>query len=141
MSEPKKSATRVGARKQAGFALTSELVLLSTVSVLGLTVGLVSLRDAVTAELNDVAGAIGALNQSYAFDGILNDQGTAQLDGSLWVDGADALGGDGLMWTYVTPAIDEATTLPASVGALPSTGASSDAADLEDRGGSFYPEP
>ena len=57
-------------RRQAGFIMTSELILLVTIMVVGMIVGLVTMRDAATAEMEDVAEAIGQLDQSYAFNGL-----------------------------------------------------------------------
>jgi hypothetical protein len=54
---------------EAGFVITSELLLIVTILVIGLIVGLVVVRDAVVQELGDVAAAIGALDQSYQFNG------------------------------------------------------------------------
>ncbi len=52
-------------RDENGFVITAELVLISTVLVLGLVAGLSAIKTAVAGELTDVAGAIGSLNQSY----------------------------------------------------------------------------
>lgn len=54
---------------ETGFLITSELVLISTLGVIGLTAGMVCVRDAVSAELIDVSDAIGSLNQSYCYTG------------------------------------------------------------------------
>lgn len=54
---------------ETGFIVTSELVLISTVGIIGLTAGLACLRDSVVGELNDVADAVGSLNQSYCYTG------------------------------------------------------------------------
>lgn len=54
---------------ETGFIISSELVLIATVGVLGLTVGLACVRDAMAGELTDVADAIGNLNQSYSYSG------------------------------------------------------------------------
>jgi len=62
-------------KKQAGFIVSAELLLIATILVIGLIVGMVAVRDAVVAEYGDVAEAIGALDQSYSFEGI-NDTGT-----------------------------------------------------------------
>ena len=86
--------------KQKGFILTSEAVLLSTVMVIGLTAGLVTVRDSMNAELEDVAEAIGALDQSYTFNGITNGQDSAAVAGSAFGDDIDANAGDGVMWSY-----------------------------------------
>jgi Flp pilus assembly pilin Flp len=54
---------------ETGFIVSAELVLIATLLVIGLVVGLSEVQHAVVQELNDVAEAIGALNQSYAFAG------------------------------------------------------------------------
>jgi hypothetical protein len=54
---------------EAGFIVSAELVLVATILVLGMVVGLSQVQHAVVEELNDVAHAIGALNQSYLFTG------------------------------------------------------------------------
>ncbi|MGJ8690545.1 MAG: hypothetical protein ACSHXZ_13610 [Gammaproteobacteria bacterium] len=87
-------------KKQRGFILTSEAVLLSTVMVVGMTTGLVTLRDSMNAELEDVAEAIGSIDQSYSFNGIENDQNSAGIAGSAFGDSIDANAGDGVTWSY-----------------------------------------
>ncbi len=89
------------ARKQGGFILTSELILLVTVMVIGMIVGLVTMRDAATAEMEDVAEAIGQFDQSYAFNGLQNAQNTAALEGSSFIDGVDTNAGDNAVFTYI----------------------------------------
>ena len=54
---------------QAGFIISAELVLISTVGVIGLVTGLTCVRNAVNAELSDVACAITSLDQSYSYTG------------------------------------------------------------------------
>jgi hypothetical protein len=54
---------------QAGFIISAELVLISTVGVIGLVTGLTCLRNAVNDELSDVACAISSLDQSYRYTG------------------------------------------------------------------------
>lgn len=54
---------------EAGFIVSAELVLIATLCVIGLLVGLSQVQHAVVEELNDVAHAIGALNQSFMFTG------------------------------------------------------------------------
>lgn len=54
---------------EAGFIVSAELVLVATLLVIGLIVGLSEVQHAVVAELNDVADAIGSLNQSFCFSG------------------------------------------------------------------------
>lgn len=54
---------------EAGFVISAELVLVSTILVIGLIVGLSEVQHAVVSELNDVADAIGEINQSYCYSG------------------------------------------------------------------------
>jgi len=51
---------------ETGFVATADLILVTTIVVLGTIVGLVTLRDQVLQELGDVATAVGQLNQSYS---------------------------------------------------------------------------
>ena len=53
-----------------GAVISAELVLVLTILVLGMIVGLTSLRDQVVQELADVGAAISQLNQSYSFSAI-----------------------------------------------------------------------
>lgn len=54
---------------EAGFVVSAELVLVATILVIGMIVGLSEVQHAVVAELNDVAEAVGELNQSYSYTG------------------------------------------------------------------------
>ena len=54
---------------EAGFIVSAELVLVATILVIGLIVGLSEVQHAVVSELNDVADAIGELNQCYSYSG------------------------------------------------------------------------
>jgi hypothetical protein len=75
-------------RSEDGFLLSSEALLIGTIAVLGLLVGLVSVRDAVVNELGDFSQAIGLLNQSYNYTGVQDTSGTTQ--GGLLADTTDA---------------------------------------------------
>lgn len=61
---------RMLAADDAGFVVSAELVLVLTIAVLGMVVGLTAVRDAVTMELNDLAHAFGAVNQSFSVSGL-----------------------------------------------------------------------
>ncbi|MEQ8789778.1 MAG: hypothetical protein RIC55_26020 [Pirellulaceae bacterium] len=52
---------------EVGFVVSSDLLILSTIVVLGVIVGLVTFRDQVVQELGDMAGAVGAVNQTYSY--------------------------------------------------------------------------
>jgi|SRR5579872_511842 len=56
-------------KDESGFIVSSELVLIATICVIGLIVGLVEIQWAVVGELNDVGDAIGSLNQGFQFAG------------------------------------------------------------------------
>jgi hypothetical protein len=73
---------------EAGFVVSTELVLVATVLVIGLIVGLTELRNQVVQELGDVAMAIGNINQSYVYDGIMKE-GVGETAGSMFHDYED----------------------------------------------------
>lgn len=54
---------------EAGFIVSTELVLIATLLVIGVIVGMSEVQHAVVSELNDVADGVGSLNQSYKFAG------------------------------------------------------------------------
>lgn len=88
---------------EAGFIVSAELVLISTVLVLGLIVGLSEIQTAVVSELNDVSEAIGSLNQSYSYTGFTKlknfNRGrgfgvAAATAGSIFIDHRDSCDGN-----------------------------------------------
>ena len=121
--------SNLNGKKQQGFVLTSELIILSTSMVAALVIGLSTLRDSVTSELEDVAEAIGSLDQSYVFDGMINAEGTAEISGSGYVDAVDVYAGDGSSFTFVASDFSENAAL---INATPS----GDAATRTAAGGS-----
>ena len=69
-----------------GFVVSAELILISTIAVLGLMVGLVEVRQSVVEELEDVASAIGSLNQGFCMNCLRT--GKSNSNGSqFWDDG------------------------------------------------------
>jgi Flp pilus assembly pilin Flp len=60
---------------EAGFIVSAELILISTIVVLGLIVGLSEVSHGVNQELEDVGSAIGKINQSYAYTGFSGAKG------------------------------------------------------------------
>ena len=72
---------------ECGFVVSAELILVATIAVLGLIVGLAEVRQAVSAELEDVAAAIGSLNQSYCYTGMQTPKGHS--NGAHFQDHAD----------------------------------------------------
>lgn len=72
---------------EAGFVVSSELVLIGTILVLGVVVGLATVRDQVVQELGDLALAISNINQSYSFSGVTGH--TSSTAGSSFDDQTD----------------------------------------------------
>ena len=58
---------------EVGFVISAELVLVLTIAVLGMVVGLTSVRDSINAELVDLSNAFGAVDQSYSVRGSFKD--------------------------------------------------------------------
>ena len=71
-------------KDETGFVITTELILIAVILVIGLIAGLTTLRDQVVQELGDLATAIGAINQSYSFSGVTGH--TSSTAGSLFFD-------------------------------------------------------
>ncbi len=78
---------------EAGFIVSAELILVSTIAVLAMVVGLSEVAHAVNQELEDVASAFGCVNQSYRYSGAAGHYG--QQSGSRYTDGADFCDSDG----------------------------------------------
>jgi Flp pilus assembly pilin Flp len=72
---------------EAGFVVSSELVLIATVMVVGLLAGMTTVRDQVMQELADVADAVSEIDQSYAYTSITGH--TSSTAGSWFDDTGD----------------------------------------------------
>ena len=104
---------------ERGFILTAELVLILTIGVLAMIVGLNGVAKSVTQELNDVSGAIGALDQSYAYRG-MNKSWHAGVVGSAYADRGDACDCSSITSTAAGMKIDNGYQPEcASSGAIP----------------------
>jgi hypothetical protein len=66
--------------EEAGAIISAELMLIGTVLIIGVLVGLKSVRDAVVTELADVAQAFAVANQSFWF---ANSWGNNGMNGAL----------------------------------------------------------
>ena len=73
---------------ETGVILSSEIALVGTVGVLGMVVGLEAVTTSVNSELNDLASAFGAMDQSYNFRSI-SKPGHAWVRGSGFNDRGD----------------------------------------------------
>lgn len=74
-------------REESGFVISSELIFIMTIVVIGLITGLVTVRDQVITELADVADAVSEVDQSYSFAAITATIGS--VAGSTFADAAD----------------------------------------------------
>ena len=74
-------------RDERGFVITAELVLISTVLVLGLVAALSAVKTALAGELSDVAKAVGSVNQSYYTHGFTGHG--SRVYGSSFLDETD----------------------------------------------------
>ncbi|MBM4074414.1 MAG: branched-chain amino acid aminotransferase [Planctomycetes bacterium] len=72
---------------EAGFIVSSELVLIATVGVLALVVGLSEVAININNELEDVGSAFGSINQSFSANGTRGHQGSN--GGSNFGDNSD----------------------------------------------------
>jgi Flp pilus assembly pilin Flp len=82
----KKFALRLW-RDEAGFVVSTELVLVATIVVIGLITGLTTIRDQVSTELADLADAISEVDQSYSFGAITAH--ASSTSGTLFDDATD----------------------------------------------------
>ena len=72
---------------EAGFIISTELMIVATILVLGMIVGLVSIRDQIVQELADVAEAISEFNQTFSFTGVSGHNSSTA--GSRFTDALD----------------------------------------------------
>jgi hypothetical protein len=100
---------------EAGAIVSAEIVLVATILVIGMVVGLKSVRDAVVTELADVGQAISDLDQTYSYssiDGhIAGTAGGSFIDADDFCDGADEadVATQGRCVTLATPGVAEGT--------------------------------
>lgn len=64
---------------EGGAVLSSELILLTVILVIGLSVGMVAVRDAIDAQFVELALSIAAIDTSFSYDGIIYSE---ELDGT-----------------------------------------------------------
>jgi|GEM_PF-6277729 len=70
-----------------GFAITVELLLVTTIGLLGLIIGATSIRTAIISEASDVAGAFQDLTQAYNINGMTSH--SSQSPGMEFIDELD----------------------------------------------------
>jgi len=86
-----KSMFRSFLRSEEGFILSTEAVLIGSITVLGLIVGLAEIRNAVVQELGDYSQAVAMLSQDYSFTSVTstNVASNIQTAGSQFSDSID----------------------------------------------------
>ena len=70
-----------------GFVISTELIFIATIVVIGMVTGLVTVRDQVGLELADVADAVSELDQSFSFAAVTATVGS--VAGSTFSDQPD----------------------------------------------------
>lgn len=98
---------------EVGFVISAELVLVMTIGVLAMVVGLHSVAKSVAMELNDVANAIGTVDQSYSYNG-LGKAGHCLVPGSAYQDGQDDCDCQAVIQPAPTPKTDPGAAGPES---------------------------
>jgi hypothetical protein len=71
-------------RDERGFVVSSEMVMLATIVVIGMVAGLTTVRDQTIQELADVADAFSEVDQSLSYSGVTSH--AASSAGSLFND-------------------------------------------------------
>ena len=87
----------------AGFVISSELIFVATLLVIGMITGLTTIRDQVLGELGDVADAVSEFDQSYSISAVTGH--ASSTSGAIFADGEDFC--------------EEGTGTDQSAGALP----------------------
>lgn len=72
---------------ETGFVISTELVLVATILGLGLIVGQATLREQVVTELSDVADAVSAIDQGFAYSEVSGH--SASSSGTIFDDTSD----------------------------------------------------
>ncbi len=78
---------------EAGFVVSAELVLIATIVVIGMIVGLSEVANGVNQELEDVGSAVGSINQTYRYQGLVGHK--AFVVGSQFQDNPDFCDAEG----------------------------------------------
>ncbi len=72
---------------EAGFVISTELIFVATIVVIGMVTGLTTVRDQVSLELADVADAVSELDQSFSYAAVTATVGS--VAGSTFNDQPD----------------------------------------------------
>ncbi len=89
---------------ESGFIISGEVTIVMTLLICGTIVGIGAIRDSLVFELHDVSEAIGAVSQSYNYNGIQKnrDGGThGRCSGAGYNDNSDICDCKGITLTIV----------------------------------------
>jgi hypothetical protein len=107
---------------EAGLILSAEMVIILTITVLGMIVGLVNLQNAILGEFTDLGLAFSSLNQSYStpsYRGCWKYWGrTSWVAGSSFIDVYDGCYANNTTGCYGSDIASGGCCLPATTGAV-----------------------
>jgi hypothetical protein len=98
---------------EGGAVLSAELLLLTVILVIGLSVGMVAVRDAIDAQFAELALSIAAIDTGFGYDGLEYEDGESGTGATAWVGGAERVatystgGGDGVDDLITAVSMDE----------------------------------
>ncbi len=95
---------------ETAFIISAEMLLIATIVVLGLIVGLTTVRDTMITELGDTAASLGQINQSFSYGGLTGH--SSSLAGSFFNDTLDpTASSSSATCIQFVPATQEASTM------------------------------
>jgi hypothetical protein len=97
---------------EAGFVVSTELILVAVLLVIGMIAGLATIRDQVVQELGDVAVAVSDVNHSYRFSGVTGH--SSSTAGSSFADRLDFCDDPGQLNTRPSPQCLDIMDVPPS---------------------------
>jgi Flp pilus assembly pilin Flp len=98
-----------------GFVVSTELMIVATILVIGLIVGMAQIRNQLVQELSDVGTAISNFDQSYAYTGVTHASATQTITaGGQFIDVPDTW--DSISGASGTGGVQVSTVAPAPEG-------------------------
>lgn len=96
----KKVVHRGWVKKAQAGVVSAEIAAFTALLATGAGVGWTSMRDAQIAEADDIAEAVGSLDQGYYYSGLRAGHGSAAVAGSHYRDTVDVAAGDGQRFQF-----------------------------------------
>ncbi len=90
----KKAVHKGWVKKAQAGVVSAEIAAFTALLATGAGMGWTSMRDAQIAEAEDVAEAIGSMDQGYYYSGLRAGHGSAAVAGSSYRDAVDVAAGD-----------------------------------------------